>query len=70
MFKELKEATEKKDYPVIKKQLNKVEEMMKMANELMEKMPKEEKKEDEGHASGEEEDTLDVSPEKDDKNKK
>ena len=30
----------------------------------------EEKKEDEGHASGEEEDTLDVSPEKDDKNKK
>ncbi|CAG8505510.1 5709_t:CDS:2 [Paraglomus brasilianum] len=70
MYKELKEATEKKDYPLIKKQLNKVEEMMKMANELMEKMPKEEKKEDEGRASGEEEDTLDVSPEKDDKDKK
>jgi molecular chaperone DnaK len=71
MYKELKEAAEKKDYPLIKKQLNKVEEMMKMANELMQKMPKEEKKEDEGYASGSgEEDTLDVSPEKDDKNKK
>jgi len=70
MYKELKEATEKKDYPLIKKQLNKVEEMMKMANELMEKMPKEEKKEDEGRASGEEEDTLDVPLEKNDKDKK
>src|SRR6185369_8240377 len=69
MYKELKEATEKKDYPLIKKQLNKVEEMMKMANELMQKMPQEEKKEGEG-SSSEEEDTLDVSPEKDDKNKK
>ncbi|KAF9988560.1 hypothetical protein BGZ65_010671, partial [Modicella reniformis] len=47
MYKELKEVTEKeeKDYVAIKKQLDKVEEMMKLANELTEKMPdKEEEK--------------------------
>jgi hypothetical protein len=44
--------------------------MMKLAQELESKMPKEEKKEDEGYASGGEEDTLDVKPEKDDKDKK
>ncbi|CFW93184.1 chaperone Hsp70, co-chaperone with DnaJ [endosymbiont DhMRE of Dentiscutata heterogama] len=70
LYQELKEAVDKKDYPVIKKQLNKVEEMMKLASELANKMPSEEKKEDEGYASGSEEDTMDVSPEKDDKDKK
>ncbi|RIB08865.1 hypothetical protein C2G38_2210486 [Gigaspora rosea] len=60
LYQELKEATDKKDYPVIKKQLNKVEEMMKLVNELASKMPSQEKKDDEGYASGQDEDTLDV----------
>ncbi|KLL03959.1 MAG: molecular chaperone DnaK [Mycoplasmataceae bacterium RV_VA103A] len=70
LYQELKEATDKKDYPVIKKQLNNIEEMMKLANELTGKMPAQENKEEEGSASGSEEDTLDVQPEKDDKEKK
>ncbi|CAG8625988.1 15810_t:CDS:1 [Cetraspora pellucida] len=70
LYRELKEATDKKDYPVIKKQLNNIEEMMKLANELTGKMPVQENKEEEGSASGSEEDTLDVQPEKDDKEKK
>ncbi|CAG8835726.1 63_t:CDS:2, partial [Racocetra persica] len=39
-------------------------------NELTGKMPAQENKEEEGSASGSEEDTLDVQPEKDDKEKK
>ncbi|CAG8644870.1 4946_t:CDS:1 [Ambispora leptoticha] len=66
MYHNLKEATEKeeKDYPAIKKQLDKIEEMMKLANELAQKMPKQEEK------KSKEEDTLDVPPENDDKDKK
>jgi hypothetical protein len=39
MYNDLKEVTEKeeKDYVAIKKQLDKVEEMIKLANELAEK---------------------------------
>lgn len=61
MYKELKAVTEKeeKDYVAIKKQLDKVEEMMKLANELAEKMPE---KKDEKNSSGEE-DVMDVEPE-------
>ncbi|WNE40559.1 MAG: Chaperone protein DnaK [Mycoplasmataceae bacterium] len=61
MYKELKEVTEKeeKDYVAIKKQLDKVEEMMKLANELAEKMPE---KKDEKNSNGEE-DVMDVEPE-------
>jgi hypothetical protein len=66
MYKELKKVTEEKEknYPAITKQLKSVEEMMKLANELAQKMSKEDEK------KGEEEDTLDVKPEKkdDDKN--
>jgi molecular chaperone DnaK len=61
MYNELKDATDKeeKDYVAIKKQLDKVEEMMKLANELAEKMPE---KKDEKNSSGEE-DVMDVEPE-------
>ncbi|MCE8163910.1 MAG: molecular chaperone DnaK [Candidatus Moeniiplasma glomeromycotorum] len=68
MYQELKEAVEKdekeRDYSIIETQLKKVEEMMKLASELMQKMPKEEEK------KGEEEETLDVQPEKKDDEKK
>ncbi|MDR1670492.1 MAG: molecular chaperone DnaK [Spiroplasmataceae bacterium] len=61
MYKELKEVTDKeeKDYAAIKKQLDKVEEMMKLANELAEKMPE---KKDEKTSNGDE-DVMDVEPE-------
>jgi hypothetical protein len=52
------------------KQIKKIDELMKLSNELMQKMSKEEKKEDKGYASGGEEDTLDVPPEKKDNDKK
>ena len=60
---DLKKATEEKNYPELKKQINKIDELMKLSNELMQKMPKEEKK-------NEEEDTLDVPSEKKDDDKK
>ncbi|CAI2162230.1 17152_t:CDS:2 [Funneliformis geosporum] len=70
LYEDLKKLTEEKNYPELKNQLNKIDELMKLSNELMQKMPKEEKKDDEGYASGEEEDILDVDPKKkdDDKN--
>lgn len=61
MYNELKEVAEKeeKDYVAIKKQLDKVEEMMKLASELAEKMPeKKDEKNDVGN-----EDVMDVEPE-------
>ncbi|RHZ35395.1 molecular chaperone DnaK [endosymbiont GvMRE of Glomus versiforme] len=70
MYKELKEAVnaEEKNYQDIKSKLNKVEEMINIANELERKMGKEEKKDDEGYASGgNEEEVLDVEPEDKDK---
>ncbi|CAG8507195.1 7580_t:CDS:2 [Ambispora gerdemannii] len=65
MYQSLQEATKKKDYPAVKEQLNKVEEMMKLANELAQKMPKEAEKKEGG-----EEEVLDVKPEKKDDDKK
>ena len=70
LYEDLKKLTEEKNYPELKNQLNKIDELMKLSNELMQKMPKEEKKDDEGYASGEEEDVLDVDPKKKDDDKK
>ncbi|CAI2161599.1 15261_t:CDS:1 [Funneliformis geosporum] len=70
LYEDLKKLTEEKNYPELKNQLNKIDELMKLSNELMQKMPKEEKKDDEGYASGEEEDILDVDPKKKDDDKK
>lgn len=65
LYDELKKAVEEKNYPELKKQISKIDELMKLSNELMEKMPKEEqdKKGDNN------EDILDVKPEKKDDDK-
>lgn len=44
MHDDLEKATEEKNYSEIKTQLGKIEELMKLSNELMQKMPKEEEK--------------------------
>ncbi|CAG8550676.1 5519_t:CDS:2 [Paraglomus occultum] len=62
LYEGLKKLTEEKNYPELKNQLNKIDEMMKLSNELMQKMPKE------NSANGEE--IVDVSPEKKDDDKK
>jgi molecular chaperone DnaK len=54
-YNDLKKATDEKDYPKLKKLISEIEELMKLSNELMQKMPKEE---------GKDEDVLDVQPEK------
>jgi molecular chaperone DnaK len=65
LYDDLKKATDEKNYPELKKQISKIDELMKLSNELMQKMPKEEKKD------GGSEDVLDVQPEnKDDDSKK
>jgi molecular chaperone DnaK len=56
LYNDLKKAVENKDYPELKKQISKIEELMKLSNELMQKMPKEE--------SEKKEDVVDVEPEK------
>jgi len=56
LYNDLKKAVENKDYPELKKQISKIEELMKLSNELMQKMPKEE--------SEKKEDMVDVEPEK------
>src|SRR6185312_11425335 len=55
LYNDLKKATDEKDYPKLKKLISEIEELMKLSNELMQKMPKEGEKE---------EDVLDVQPEK------
>jgi molecular chaperone DnaK len=58
LYEDLKKSTEEKDYVEIKKQIGKIEEMVKLANELMQRMPKEEA------AEGNNSEILDVEPEK------
>lgn len=58
MYQGLKEATEKKDYPDIKEKLKEIEKMMKLANELAQKMSPEK--------NDDKDDVLDVEPEKND----
>lgn len=62
LYEDLKKSTEEKNYSELKNQLNKIDELMKLSNELMQKMPKEN--------NGNDEEIVDVNPEKkdDDKN--
>ncbi|CAG8476782.1 883_t:CDS:1 [Ambispora leptoticha] len=60
LYEDLKKLTEEKNYPELKNQLNKVDELMKLSNELMQKMPKE----------GNDEEVIDVDPKKKDDDKK
>jgi len=63
LYNDLDKATKEKNYPEIKKGLDKIEELMKLSNELMQKMPKEEP---EKEPTGEKE-TVDIKPENEDK---
>jgi hypothetical protein len=57
MYDELKKTTEEKNYLELKKQIDKIDELIKLASELSKTMPAEE--------TGEKkEDILDVEPEK------
>lgn len=62
LYEDLKRLTEEKNYPELKNQLNKIDELMKLSNELMQKMPKEN--------SGGDEEIIDVNSEKKDDDKK
>jgi molecular chaperone DnaK len=62
LYEDLKKLTEEKSYPELKEQLNKIDELMKLSNELMQKMPKEN--------NGNDEEIIDVDPKKKDDDKK
>jgi len=63
LYDNLKKATDESNYPELKKQINEIDKLMKLSNDLMQKMPKEgENKESDN------EDVLDVEPKNKDKN--
>jgi len=63
LYDNLKKATDESNYPELKKQINEIDKLMKLSNDLMQKMPKEgENKESDN------EDVLDVEPKNEDKN--
>lgn len=64
---EAKEGERKEKFSALKKQIDKITELMKLAGELSQKMPKAEA---EKEAEKEEEDVLEVQPEKNDDDKK
>lgn len=61
LYDDLKKNTEEKNYPELKKQISKIEELMKLVNELETKFPKKEE------SKQPDEDILDVKPEPKDK---